>query len=875
MPQNWEADVILNDGDIATLRAIKPSDRRGVEEFFSRVSDASKFLRFFGAHPTLTEQDWSRWMETSGYDRVTLVMLYRGNIIAVAGYSLIESLSPARVADVSFLVQDSYHGKGAGNILLEHLAEIGREGKVERFFAEMLTHNRQMVQVFVRAGYCVSPELADGFITVDFRITPNTTSREVMERRELRAEASSIRRLLNPKSVAVVGNPPITDSESHLRFPHPGALNGQIDLVIAEYIDGQIEEVMAAAAKVGAFGVIMMSRSQNPGLGPDAARHVVITARDYGLRALGPAAIGIINSRAQLNATPAPLPRTGSTGLFTQSAGVATLSLSHAIERGCGLSNFIGAGSFADVTGNDVMQFWSVDEGTKVCLLSLDSIGNPRKFFRVLRRLALTKYVVVFIPSRALKSARYYARYQAESPAESSAEHLHTPAGAAVHRGLEQASPSVLDSIIRDSGAMVVTRRDAMYDIAQLLARQPAPRGRNVAVISNSTGLAEQMKAAAARFGLRATAITVEGEPTEGIVAAAKSALEDPSIHAVLCAVVQIGESIVQNAHSRLEQLAAQTSDCPLISSFVGFGIPRFRAPQGEEAQGQLPVFDTYADALESLAAIVDNDKRRHLARPRPDDEIGQGDADAARAVVTRILNDCPTGRWATDDECSEILAAYGIKIVPWTPVVTLGDAIAAAARYHWSVVLKCTSQIVRGRSELPTVLRHIDNADDMRQAWAALVQLSREMQLGDDPAILIPVVQPMVPAGASLTIRAIEDPVIGPMVGVGIAGLPADLLGDVTWRVPPVRRTDVLAMLDELKASPLLTGYRGTKAVQLDGIEHAATQLARLSDDIAAIVEVELNPVVASITSTSVVGARLRVAPLDEQRDALARKLS
>ena len=859
-PQNWEADVILNDGDIATLRPITPADRDAIRAFYDRVSDQSKYLRFFGTHPTLTDDDLDRWLHTDGYDKVALVMVERGNIVAVAGYSIVEQFLPARVGDVSFLVQDSHHGKGVANILLEHLAEIGREGKVERFFAEMLTQNRRMVQVFVRAGYSAKPELEDGFIRVDFRIAPNQNSRDVMERRELRAEANSIHRLLTPRSVAVVGTLSSKQLASanfsgtllHLHgVEELNALDEQVDLVVIEFQGHGGAEAMQAAAAAGAKGVVLISRSQNPNLSPDQARDIVLAARDYGLRALGPAALGLINTNeaVRLNASPAPMPRSGQVGLFTQSAGVATLALSHALQLGCGLSNFIAAGSFADVTGNDVMQFWSQDENTRICLLSLDSIGNPRKFFRVLRRLALDKHVVVFLPSRALKSARHYAV-----------------------EGLSAASPAALDEIIRCTGAMVVTRRDAMLDIAQLLARQPVPQGRRIAVMSNSSGLTSQMEQAAWRFGLRPHATTVVDDPAPAITEQARRALEDPGIDAVLCAVVEVGEFILKDAHSSLSQLATTTTDTPLIASFVGFDIPDFRTAEGPEAPGQLPVFGAYADAIEALATIIDNERRRALARPNPSDEFANSAGLAeARGVVAEVLTDSPTGRWATDEECARILR----ESVPWTPVCTLDEAIAAGREYGWDVVLKCSSQMVRGRSELPTVVRSIHDEESMVRAWTTITQLTRDLHLGEDPAILIPVVQRMVTAGASLTVRAIEDPVVGPMISAGISGLPSDLLGDVEWRVPPLRRTDALDMLSCLKASPLLAGYRGTKAAKLHRIEEVMMQLAQLKDDIAALVDIELSPVIAGVAHTAVVGARMRIAPLGDVRDPLARSLS
>lgn len=869
----WEADVVLNDGGIATLRPVTPTDRDKILAFYTRVSDHSKYLRFFSTHPSLTDADLSRWLDTDGYDHVTLVLEQRDDIVAIAGYELVPQLLPARVGDVAFLVQDSHHSRGVGNILLEHLADIGREGGVERFVAEMLTQNRQMVQVFIRAGYSVQPELADGFISVDFDIAPNARSREVMERRELRAEAASIHRLLHPATVAVVGDvqlPPgwagaarevqltpheTVDTASTARDVAPAP-----DAVDAAAADGAFEAARAAEVAdlvvcadpqlrgvEASSGVVVLANSRNPGMPPEQSTAIMHVARDRGFRALGPASLGIINPHTGLNASSAPLPRRGATGLFTQSAGVGTLTLSRALERGCGISSFISAGFYGDVTGNDVIQYWSADDTTRVCLLSLDTIGNPRKFFRVLRRLALEKHVVVFVPSRALASARHHA-----AP------------------GLPAVAPHVLDSVIRDTGAMVVSRRDTMFDIAQILARQPAPRGRRVAVISNSNGLTVQMARCAQRFGLRPRPVTVYEDPVDGLAAHAAAALEDPTIDAVVCTVVEVGTPISQAAHARLEQLAA-AAPRPLIATFAGFErlTPDYSGP---EERGQLPTCETYADALEALSLIIGNEQRRELARPRPEDEVATGDAAVARALADAAL---ATGATKLDDAtCAAILATYGIDIVPWTAVQTEEEAVTAGAELEGRVVLKCVSPTVRGRSELPTVIRNIGSPEQMRAAWSTLERLVTSLQLGDDPAVLEPVVQCEVEAGASLSVRAVEDPVLGPMIGVGVAGLATDLLGDEAWRVPPVRRTDALTMLSELKAGALLQGYRGTKPVNVHAVEDIIMRLARLKDDIADIVEVELVPVVAGIDAARVVGARMTLAPLGTERDPLARQL-
>ncbi|MEJ5998179.1 GNAT family N-acetyltransferase [Corynebacterium sp. H130] len=846
--QNWEADVVLNDGSITTLRPAVEDDREALKAFYSRVSDKSKYLRFFATHPELTDADLDNWLSPAN---VSLVVSDREDIIAIATYSPL----PDEAANVSFLVQDDHHHKGVANILLEHLAQIGRENGIKTFFAEMLTQNRTMVQTFIKAGYQVNPQLEDGFITVQFPLDPTQNSRDVMARRELKSEANSIRRLLQPKSVAVIGDvghmnaiiPNLTKAgflgKLHI---HTGVIGFEdipenTDLVIVEHDPETFEDTLKQAAAKNAYGVVALAGSQNPGLTPEDTKAFVDKARDLGLRALGPAAVGLINTHAGLNASPAPLPRAGSVGLFTQSAGVATLTLSYALKRGTGISSFIGAGSFGDVTGNDVIQYWADDDQTQVCLLSLDAIGNPRKFFRVLARLALDKRVVVFIPSRALKSARHYAI-----------------------EGLETASTKALDEVIRATGAMVVTQRETMFDIAQLLARQPVPRGNRITVISNSAGLTAQMAQSAERFGLEPTAITVLEEPVRGILEATRKALQEADV--VLSGIVEIGEQLFEEVYAGLSELA--TADVPLISTFVGFR-PVVEDLSGVEKRGQLPVFGTYADAIEAVSLILASEKQRAAARPTPSDEIGEGNREAATALVGEFLAANPDGGWLSDAQCARLLGTYGINLVPWVPVSTVVEALTAAEEYGWDVVLKNIDSAVRGRPELSAVHRNLADPEAVERAWYMLERMAFDLGIGFEA-----VVQPTVSPGATLTIRAIEDPVLGPMISTGMSGPSSDLLDDLAWRVPPVRRTDARSMLDQLRAAPLLHGYRGSRPASLEAIENLLLRVAKLKDDVAAIVDIELTPVIAGSVSASVVGARIRIAPLAAERDPLARAL-
>lgn len=875
-PDHWHADILLNDGSLATIRAIAREDRGRLINFYSRVSDRSKYFRFFSTHPELTDDDLAAWLDVDGHDTVTLVAEESGTIIAVANYSLIPDFLPTRVGNVSFLVQDQEQGRGLGILLLEHLAEVGREQGIDRFTAEMLTQNRQMKWVFVSAGYQVSPELDDGFITVDFPIAPSEASTREMERRELRSESNSIHRLLSPRSVVIFGQSALARSTRDTRV-FTGVLRlldgatpaeslaelirieGPVDLVVSDYDPELFPELVAAAEKKGATGLLLATDGRYRGLSSAEYRAVVCRVRSAGMRMLGPSSLGFVNTHpdVRLHLTPHARPRRGRVGIFSQSAGVATLMLSRAVERGIGISTFVSTGPLSDITANDMLQFWTVDETTDVCLLSIDSIGNPRKFFRLLRRLAQHKHVVAFMPSRAMRFAHHY-----EDPS------LHT------------ATPAALDEVIRRAGAIVVTRRDTMFDVSQVLARQPLPTSRNVAVISNSPGLTQQMEQSASRFGLRGVVYDAfDDDCLPAIVNAVHRALADPEIGAVAVTAVELGSQL-HSIHEALTEVARSTAK-PLLASFVGFE-PMDPATTGTEERGQLPVYDTYAEALEALSHVwhainhcePQDAEGDEAVRPVPD-LAPHAALTRVRSLISEIVADSPNGRWATEEECATLLSCYGISVLPWRVAHTAAEASTHGEELGWDVVLKCASPAVRTRSELPVIVRHIRNDSQMRQAWHQLITMCGELGLGSDPTVLEPVVQKNVPSGTSLTIRAFEDRVIGPLLSVGITGTASDLLGDVVWCTPPLDHTRALTLLNDLRAAALLDGYRGVPGVDKAALAHLLVAVSALNDANPAVTEIELSPVIAGCNHTEVVGARLNIAPLPLHRDPLARTVS
>jgi acyl-CoA synthetase (NDP forming)/RimJ/RimL family protein N-acetyltransferase len=863
--------VLLADGGVAHLRPIRPSDAARLVAFYERVSPESKYFRFFAPYPRLSDRDVKRFTELDYVSRVAFIITLGENMIAVGRYERIEDDH----AEVSFLIEDAHQGRGIAQLLLEHLAQAARERGIARFVAEVLPENGRMAKVFADAGYRVSRGIEDGVLAVEFPILPTDTSVGVMERREHRAESASVRRLLNPQRIVVYGEVDRVRNliNSILRGEFSGevtavsidgvsvagvanaasiaAVPGGLDLVIVSVPTNQLGGVVIEAAHMGAHGMVVLT-------GTDYAAgdnlKIINLARAYGIRALGPDALGIINTMeaVRLNATPGPMPRSGGVGFFCQSAAVGVGLLTHATRHDLGLSSFISTGDYADVTANDVMQYWEDDEATRVCLLTLDSIGNPRKFSRITRRLARRKPVVVFAPGRSHR-----------------ADH------AGVRGGLGHASEEAVDALFRQAGIMVVHRRGDMIDIAKIASRQPLPAGPRVRIITNSLTLAHQMLQKMDSVGLirdpEPELLGADALPA-AFGRAVREALADRRYDSVVCAAVNAFNQGTEDIILALENAAANATK-PLVGVFLDFNPPLLSSGQ-PDAPGMLPRFDGSVDAIQALSALTAYAQWRD--RDPGAVPILEVDTPAAKLVVNRTLAEQPAGRELTEIETAELLGAYGIDLVSQFAVSSFADAVAAADLLGWNVVLKATSIAVRGRPDLASVHRNIDSPAELADAWTDLRQLVAEIGLGDDESLSIamPVVQAMAPPGVALIITSREDAAFGPIVSLGLDGIPSELLGDTAYRVPPLTTADAAEMVRELKAAPTLLGRHGAPGVDIAGIEDLLHRVAQLADAIPQLASVALRPCVASVSSISVLGARVFIAPTADQRDPLARVL-
>jgi acyl-CoA synthetase (NDP forming)/RimJ/RimL family protein N-acetyltransferase len=882
-PRHWEADVLLRDGRAAHIRPIQPEDRDLLVEFYSRVSDESKYYRFFSPMPELSERDLDRFTRVDHRDRVAMILTVAGQMIAVGRYDMIRP----GYAEVAFLVEDKHQGRGIGQLLLEHLAQAGRERGIEEFVAEVLPDNQAMIHTFKDAGYQVKSTYEDGVMELVFRIDPTDTAIGVMEQREHRAEYASIERFFSPRSVAIIGASrrqdtigralvrhlvlgnftgrihvvnPSADSVSGMpAWKSVGEIPGDVDVAIVAVPAESVQDVVLDCAAKGVHGLVVISSgfAETGEEGRMRQRRLVGLSRSYGLRLIGPNALGIINTDpdVQLNASlSSVMPPRGRAGFFCQSGALGSAILEKVQNRGLGLTTFVSAGNRADVSGNDLLQYWEEDDATEVVLLYLESIGNPRKFSRIARRVSRRKPIVAVRSGRSSQGV---------------------PMGHAVRK--IGAPAQAVDAMFRQAGIIQVESLEEMFDVAQLLAHQPLPRGRRVAIVGNSDALGLLAADAANSVGLvvnRQEALGADAT-AEDFEDALDAAIDDPEVDAVVA--IFIPPLNVAGAREDVANVLAavgEQSDKPIVSTFLGTeGVPELlRVPDvaGSSAgRGSVPSYPAVEAAVRALAHVVEyavwvRVPQATVAEP------GVNDLDAARHLVNEVLMRHPEGRDLDFDEQNRLLRAYGIDLWDTYAVASLDEATTAGEALGWDVVLKATADHLRDRPDLAHVWRNIDNPEEMADAWGSLNALIT------DPDRAGFVVQRNAPPGVPVTIATMEDPLFGPVLSFGMGGPLTELLGDRSFRIPPLADHDAQDMVREIKASPLLFGYRGSEIVDVAEIERLVRQVAQLQHDLPQVRALQLPLVLAGAAGATVLGASVRVEPVKDPRsDWFVRRLS
>jgi len=815
------------------------------------------------------------------YDsRMAFLAITSNQGVALASYN---RRSPTdSVADLSIVVADAYQHHGIATLLLESLVAYARTKGIARFCAEIAAENAPMLDVLTTIGLHCESINDGGTIRVELDLRPTAEYRACCDEREATAEAASIAAILRPKSIAVIGagrspgsvgheivrsllasdfsgavypvNPSARSVCGVPAFPTLTSLPERVDLAVvavpSTVVPGVIDE--AAAAGVRAVIIITAGFGETGQSGGEVESELLKVARRHGVRIVGPNCLGVVNTDPdiRMNATFASLGALpGELALISQSGAVGIVLAQQAGAAGLGLSSFVSVGNKLDVSGNDLLCYFERDERTSVIALYLESLGNPRKFARIARRVGEKKPIV------ALKAGR--------TPGGIRGARSHTAAAA---------TPEVIVSaLLRDAGVIKVERLEELLDVSAFLLAAPLPFGRRVALVGNSGGpliltadacetgglsipeLGESTKEAIEKILVPAAAVSNPVDLTaDGDAQALEHALDvvvrDDAIDAVIVVVTDL---VALSAEAAREVVAhvAQRSDKPIIACILGMG--------DRGLSDGLTVVELASPERAAAALVHVCRYAEWRRRPRVSTETSWEAPDRAtvRGIISAKLAGAGAGGWLELDESSCLLEACGVPVLATKAAADAAEAASVAESIGFPVALKARSGELVHKSDVGGVVLNLNSPDAVRQAYEAMAA-----RLG--PEMGGAVVQPMAPTGVEAIVGLVSDPVFGPVVMIGLGGVMTDLLGDRAFAVPPFGAGVADAMVKSLRAAPLLDGYRGAPAVDRDAFVAIVETIAHIAETVPELVELGLNPILVTSTGVLVVDCKARLAP-------------
>jgi acetyl coenzyme A synthetase (ADP forming)-like protein len=878
-----EGDVVLRDGSTVHVRRATPTDEPAITAFLEQLSGWSRHLRFGTAAPDV-ERTARRWAAPTD-DSVSLVAVHGPDhhVVGQAGYEVLASDR----AEFAVAVADEIQGRGLGTTLLGRLAEVADAAGITTLEAVVLPENGPMLEVFRESGLPIAVRSAPGVVRVEISTSMTPEARDRFERRDAIAAAAGVRALLRPASIAVVGasrerhtiggvlfhnlidagfagpvypvNPGARSIQAVRAYPSILDIPDPVDLAVVAVPAAAVGGVARECARKGVKGLVVVSSGFSE-VGPDGLdrqRELVEVCHDAGLRLIGPNCMGVANTDPSIamNAQFAPIaPLPGRVGFLSQSGAVGLALLDHANRLGLGLSTFVSVGNKADLSGNDFLCYWEDDDATDVILLYLESLGNPRRFARIARRVGRRKPVVVVKSGRSTAGAR--------------ATSSHTGA-------LLGASDVTVDALFRQAGVLRTDTLAEMFDVTSLLANQPIPTGARVAILTNGGGPGILAADACEAAGLEVPplpdavrevlaewlpAVAGIGNPVDMIASATaddyRRAIELLATEAEVDAVIAIfapplvtrAEDVARAIH---EAAGGLDRAIPILAVFMSAGD----APSElRGATTTVPAYTYPENAAHALARAV----RYGEWRARSEGVVPSlPDVRADEAVVQlAAMLAIGRSRWLDPSEVRALLGLYGLPLVEEQVVATPSEAADASVRVGLPVALKGIAPDVIHKSDLRGVHLRLASPDSVEAA-------AREIDASFAAAghrVEGFLVQRMAPPGTEMLVGVVHDRLFGPVVACAAGGTFAELLKDVAVRITPLTDVDAAEMVRSLAMFPLLDGYRGAPRADVAALEEVLLRVGAMVEALPEIAEMDLNPVIVLPDGAVVVDARIRI---------------
>lgn len=871
-------EAILRDGGSVLIRALRPADRAGLAELFSRLSPLSARYRFLSAKTRLSEEELD-YLSSADFERhVALVAVSRtgqggAERIDGVGRFILTDAEGRSPAEFAVEVADREQGRGIGTLLLEHLARLAHDQGIDRFQADVLSDNTAMLKVFEDSGFEVVRSLDGGVVHVVFPTAETQAFLAASVSRERAAAGHSVEPLLRPRSVAVVGasrrtgtigrailenlkacgfagpiypiNPAAGEVSGLGAFARVSDIGHPVDLAIIAVPAAGVEEVVDDCARAGVRAVVVISAGfgEVSPAGKAVERRLRERARAAGMRLVGPNCMGVLNAdpAVRLNATFSPVfPPAGNVAMLSQSGALGLAMLDYAEKLNVGLSSFVSVGNKADVSGNDLLSYWVEDDATRVIALYLESFGNPRRFARLAPEVARKKPIV------AVKSGR--------SAAGSRAASSHSAALASLDVGV--------DALFAQAGVIRTGTLEELFDLVALLSSQPIPRGPRVGVVTNAGGPGILLADACEAHGLALPSLTPAtlerlhevlpaaaglSNPIDMIASASPAQFEevidavggDPNIDAVVVIYVPPLVTRPEDVAEAIARGAARVpAERPIATVFMSSrGTP---AALSRGPRGAIPSYSFPENAALALAQAV----RYGGWRTRPTGaplSLGLEREREIRALIGRLSAAHPDGGWLAPDELATLLELAGVAMAPLVKTTPEPVAAAAAAtQLGFPVVLKASAPTLLHKSDVGGVALGLGSVEEVAAAAQTMLERTGAAGLSLDGFL----VQRQVGRGVEAMVGVTVDPSLGPVLVAGLGGVQIELCRDVAFRLTPVTDVEAASMLGELKGRALLDGFRGAAPADKDALVRTILQISALVEVMPELAELDLNPV-------------------------------
>ena len=876
---------MLRNGSTLAVRPIRPDDETALARFYSNLSLESRVFRFFAAVANV-DSSLKKMVEVDYATRYGIVAT-AGEDNRIVGHAMYVAIEQ-RKAELALAVADVYQGMGLGTILLGQLAEAAAAAGIQVLEAVVRPENHRMLEVLRQSGFPIQARSEPGEIHAELPTALTPEALRQFDDRDRIAAVAAVTHLLAPRSVAVIGasrtrgnigaelfhnlvsmgfkgpvypvNPLATTIEDLTAYASVLDIKEDVDLAVITVPAAAVVGVARECARKGVRGLVVISAGFGEAgpAGVELQRQLLEVCRQSGMRLVGPNCMGVINTSPEvsLDATFAPdKPVRGRVGFLSQSGGLGIAVMARAQALGSGVSSFVSVGNKADISGNDLIQFWEVDAETGLIMLYLESFGNPRKFARIARRVSRTK------PILAVKGGR--------SPAGNRATSSHTGA-------LLSASDVTVDALFEQAGVIRTDTLAELFDAALLLGSQPLPPGNRVAILTNAGGpailcadacdsgglavptLPESVRAQLAAFLPAAGAF---GNPVDMLAAAGGDDYRKgigilaacPEVDAI---IVIFTPPLVTQASDVINAIHTAAGELPRPIPILSVLMSKESAPHVIRSHDvAVPYFPFPEEAALALSLAARYAGWRRL----PDEPVvmPEGiDRDRAAAVIAAAL--AGAHGWMAPAAVMELLGCYGIPMVDTRVAGSPDDAARAARDLGSPIAIKAIASGVLHKSDAGAVKLGLKTPGAVRRAaaemTATLEQAGHKVEGFQ--------VQKMAAGGVEMIVGVVQDQHFGPVLACGAGGTATELLKDVAVRITPITPGEAERMIRSLRTFPQLDGYRGAPRADVAALEDVLLRVSALVEAHPNVAEMDLNPVIVQTSGVVGVDARIRLEP-------------